>query len=457
MSDWWRYVCGVRLALLWVLVTALPAAATNGHLLHGSGAVNESLGGAGTARAFEILGTSLNPATLVAVPDQAAIDVELFAPTRRVSSEVSAGAFGPIFGPPVSLTGSTKSDRPLSVLPAIGVSHTFGPSGVRGALIVQGVAGFGVDYDASGLFLPGPSGRPVGVNPRANPILTPQPPGGYGFGHLFSEYKLMTLKASAAIPVGDAIDVGVALVPALAELQADPFPATAPVDANGDTFTSYPNTGFDKAPGFGFQVGAVLKPLAALRLGLNYSSPIWFEGFRWRVSDEGAPRRTIGFNLDYPGILGAGLSWDARSTTTVLADVRRVFYGVTSGFAKEGFAPDGAVAGFGWRDIWVVGFGVQERLARGVSLRAGYNYNTPPIPDRLSFFNVVSPAVPLHRATVGLGWEFLEHWVLNFAYFHAFQAAVSGPYQTPGGAVAGTSVTSAMYENSWSVQANYVF
>lgn len=39
-----------------LLSSALPGEATDGHVLHGSGAINESLGGAGVARAFDVLG-----------------------------------------------------------------------------------------------------------------------------------------------------------------------------------------------------------------------------------------------------------------------------------------------------------------------------------------------------------------------------------------------------------------
>lgn len=450
----WRAsrACTAAAVFAW-LIFAGAADATNGHILHGSGAVNASLGGAGTARAWELLGTALNPATLIGQRDQVTLSAEFFSPSRSLSSEVQAGAFGPQFGPPVSLSGRTRSDRELSILPAIGLSHAFEAWGVTTALIFQGIAGFGVDYDESPLFVAGANGAKL--DPRANPILTPQAPNGYGFGHIFSEYKLMTLKLAAATSVTDTLDVGLTLVPALSELQVDPFPATRPVDANGDGFASYPNTGFDKAWGFGFQVGAVWRPIEVLRLGLSYSSPIWFDEFRWKVVDEGARKRTIHFRLDYPAILGGGVAWDVLDGTTLASDVRYVFYGDTKGFDEDGFAADGAVRGFGWRDIWVFGLGVRQCLPLGIDLRAGYNFNTPPIPSRLTFFNAAAPAVPLHRLTLGAGWQPCEKWLLNFAYYHAFQEHLSGPYQSPQGPVPGTSVESEMSQHSWTLQLTY--
>jgi long-chain fatty acid transport protein len=444
------------LAALALLASSTTASATNGHLLHGSGAVNAALGGAGTARAFEVIGVGINPATLVGMRDLMALSVELFSPTRHLSSEVEEGAFGPDFGPPTTLSGRTKSDRPLSILPAIGLAYTFKESCISTALIFQGVAGFGVDYDESPLFADGSgrSGAPA-FNPDANPILTPQAPNGYGFGHIFSEYKLMTLKLAAAIPVADTVDIGVALIPALSELQVDPFPATNPVDANNDDYPSYPNTGFDKAWGFGFQLGAVWRPLDVLRLGLSYSSPIWFEEFKWGVVDEGVSRRKVSFRQDYPAILGGGFSWDALEGTTLLSDVRYVFYETTKGFDKEGFAADGSVRGFGWKDIWVFGLGIQQRVVDELNFRIGYNYNTSPIPERLAFFNVAAPAVPQHRVTLGLGWEPNESWLVNFTYYHAFEEGITGPYQSAQGPVPGTRVNSEMSEDSWTLQINY--
>ncbi|HEV3077497.1 MAG TPA: hypothetical protein VHB47_23960, partial [Thermoanaerobaculia bacterium] len=53
------------LALLGGLLGAVPAAAGNGHFLHGVGAVNDAMGGAGVALPNDTLGAlNLNPALL---------------------------------------------------------------------------------------------------------------------------------------------------------------------------------------------------------------------------------------------------------------------------------------------------------------------------------------------------------------------------------------------------------
>lgn len=415
--------------------------ATNGHILHGSGAINASLGGAGIARGFDVFGGSVNPATLVGLPEQAAVGVEIFLPDRTLASRVDAGAFGPGFGPAADMAGGTHSGSSISFLPSLAANHWLGEGGATVAVILQGIAGFGVDYAVS---------SPAG--PGANPILTPQPPGGFGFGHIFSEYKLLTLRLAGAVPVGERLNVGFAIIPAMSELQVDPFPATNPVDANTDGFPSYPNTPFDKAFGFGFQIGASYEVSDHLRLGANYSSPIWFEAFDWSVTDEASSGRRISFNLDYPAIAGVGVSYEIRPDTILVADLRGIFYSDTDGFKKEGFAADGAVAGFGWKDIWVAGAGLQFQATDRASLRMGYNYNSNPVPQRLTFFNVSSPAVVQHRISAGIGWDISDLWQANVTYYHAFEEKISGPFVGATGPIANTSVTSDLSEDSVTLQ-----
>ncbi len=428
------------------IATAGPAWATNGHVLHGSGAINASLGGAGIARAFDALGTSLNPATLVGQRNQLSISVELFAPTRSLASSVDAGAFGGQAGPPSDMAGRTRSDSPLSVLPALGGTYMLDTEWrpITVGLVMQGIAGFGVDYDPSSFS----DGEP-------NPILTEQPPNGYGFGRIFSDYKLMTFKLSAAAPITDKFAFGVAIVPAFSQLQNDPFPATTPVDDpnDGDEFPTYPDTGFSTAFGIGFQLGLTYDVSDWATVGLNYSSPLWFNNFRWSVSDEGGTERQIHFNLDYPAIAGLGTAIELSDSTVWVTDVRRIFYADTDGFDRQGFGMDAAVQGFGWKNVWVVGTGIQHAVCESLKVRIGYNYNTPAIADSNTFFNVSAPAVPLHRITAGLGWDVTDSWQVNATYYHAFEETIRGRFIHPQfGEIEGTEVNSRMYEDSFAIQ-----
>lgn len=132
-----------------------PAWATNGHFLHGTGAVHSSMGGASIGAAEDTLGAIFNnPATLADLGDfRVDFSFELFKPERTVESR--AGAF----------SGETESESDFVPIPAFGVAHR--PSGSRTThgLGVLAIAGFGVDYPQD----------------SSNPVLMPPPA---GFGHV---------------------------------------------------------------------------------------------------------------------------------------------------------------------------------------------------------------------------------------------------------------------------------
>lgn len=105
----------------------------------------------------------------------------------------------------------------------------------------------------------------------------------------------------------------------------------------------------------------------------------------------------------------------------------------------------GAVMGFGWEDILVLATGVQFQASDLLVLRAGYNFTENPIPDDQSAFNVPAPAVVQHHATLGVGFIF-ENLGIDVGYYRAFENDITGPFQTPMGAM---SVTNTMMEDSF--------
>src|SRR5215216_6551373 len=107
-------------------ITAVPAQAGNGHLLHGVGAVNSSLGGAGTGLPYAAIGSlHANPALLTKLDDYR---VEISAEGFR--DDLSATTTAPTLG---FSTHTTDSDGELGILPAIGWSyHKPGSKGAFG-------------------------------------------------------------------------------------------------------------------------------------------------------------------------------------------------------------------------------------------------------------------------------------------------------------------------------------
>ncbi len=436
MKQKWIAVCTIFLSTLAVWSGA--ANATDGHILHGNGAVNSSMGGAGIATSLDTIGViSNNPAGLEGLPGfQADISFELFKPDRTVSSDFTAVGGG---------KGSTDSESGISPIPAIGVSYKPKDSPVTYGLGVLGVGGFGVDYPQD----------------SSNPILAPQ--ASLGFGAVNANYTLLKIVPAIATTIGSKIRVGAALNADYSTLSVSPFPAAPPGSA-GYLNAAQPAGAF----GIGFQVGAQMDVTPQMTVGVAYTSPQWFEKFKWNLQSPdvltGTAKR-IRFRLDVPQIIGAGLAFRPTDRVLLALDTKWITYSNTKGFNRVGFQNDGSVAGFGWHDIFVVGVGAQFKVTPKLALRVGYNYGQNPIHDSESFFNLPAPAIVKHHATVGAGYQFGDHFGLNLAYYHAFENSITGPAISPGapfspfpaGPIAGTKVTSKMHEDSVLAQMSWKF
>ena len=108
---------GVVLALFISLAWAPGVSATDGHFLHGVGAINSAMGGVGVAGAKDdVLGALYhNPAGLMAFDGHhAALSMELFKPDRTLTATAPTQQ-GPF-------TGSQQSKSEFVPIPAFGWS-----------------------------------------------------------------------------------------------------------------------------------------------------------------------------------------------------------------------------------------------------------------------------------------------------------------------------------------------
>ena len=99
---------GLAIAGLLLLTNVPRASATDGHFLHGVGAINSAMGGAGISAPESLLGTfNLNPAGLMAFDGlRMEFSMEMFQADRTVSSSVPTPTGG-------TLSGSTQSKKSL--------------------------------------------------------------------------------------------------------------------------------------------------------------------------------------------------------------------------------------------------------------------------------------------------------------------------------------------------------
>jgi long-chain fatty acid transport protein len=417
-----------------LLFTAPPVHATDGHFLHGVGAVNSAMGGSGVAAIGDILGSFyLNPAGLhVGRGTRAALGFEMFRATRSVSSNIQG------FG---GSTTQSKSDfvpvPAFAWTTAVSDKVTVGIGGL-------GIGGFGVDYPQD----------------NTNPILAPRP---QGFGQVYSNFSLMKVSPAVAFEASDRLQLGFAFNVDWSSLAVDPFPAASPAADPGPDGT--PGTADDRAYysrataadgawGVGFQAGLIFKATDELNFGLSYASPQWFQDFEWNVMYENpnlanfGQARTITFAMDVPAVYAGGFAYD-RGKLLWTGDVRYITYSSTAGFDKAGFDATGAVQGFGWDDILVLATGLQFSPDDRLFFRGGWNYSQNPVPDEYSMFNVPAPAIVQQHATLGLGFEAVSGLHVDLAYYHVFENEISGPLYGPTGPMAGSSVGSKMYEDSF--------
>ncbi len=416
-----------------LLLMASPLHATDGHFLHGVGAVNSAMGGAGVASNADLLGAFyLNPAGLLdGEGTRVALSMELFKADRTVSSRITG------FG-----GGSTRSKSEFVPVPAFAWATAVNDKltvGVGGL----GIGGFGVDY----------------AQDNGNPILAPRP---MGFGQVFSNFGLMKVSPALAFKASEKLTLGFALNVDWASLAVDPMPTASPafdpgpdgVPMTQDDRAFYSRaTATDGAFGFGFQAGLIFNATDHVNLGLSYSSPEWFQDFEYHAVYENpnlpnfGQARSFTFALDVPAVYIGGIAVDSDRLLWT-ADAKYITYSSTAGFDQQGFDQTGAVKGFGWDDIWVLATGLQVSPSDRFSLRGGWNYSQNPVPDELSMFNVPAPAIMQNHLTLGLGFVPFQGVDVNLAYYHVFETSISGPMFGPTGAMPGSSVDSRMFEDS---------
>ncbi len=427
------------LALTAALLAAGSARAQLGPILTGIGPVNVSMGGASVAGPLDATGALYwNPATMSGLPtDEVDVGVSIIYPQTRLSSSLPAGGLGPGV-PATALSGSDRGDNGVFPIPSIGLLYK--PEGsnltVGMGLGVFLPIGFGVNYPAS----------------ISNPILTAPPPHGVGLGPVYSELEVLQLAPAASYQVTDHLSVGVEPLVNLAFLRADPGVLAAP---EGATFP--PATHERSTWGAGVQAGVYYTLDGGWRLGASVKSPQWFEDFRYQTLDAQGRPRTFTFNFDTPMIPSVGLAYSGIEHWLFAADFRYVDFHNTAGFRGSGFAPDGSVQGLGWRSIFAIALGVQYQYSEALSFRMGYTFNQNPIGDVESSFNVASPTIVQHVMYVGASYQITDQFSMSAAYTHGFENSITGPYETPLGAVPGSSVTNTLVGDSFLIGATVKF
>lgn len=393
-----KLISPVVLALLPLLLSAQA-----GHIMQGIGAENMSMGGAATAQPVDINGAlHWNPAGITVFDKRTlSVNAGLFFSAPEIKSKA------PSPGGPVS--GITKDDRGVSIMPALGFVWGSGNSRHRFGASAFGISGFGVTFPES----------------PSNPITMPQEYG--GFGRIQSDYQLLQVGFTYAYKVSSHFSIGVAPTFNYASLELAPNPLSAPDPAKG-----YPVSNDASAVGIGGQLGIFYQSGTGFKLGASFKSQQYFSHFKFENTFmDGSSAPAVQFTMNYPAILSVGAGYSRKNLDLAL-DYRWVNYANTDGFEAKGWTPTASVAGFGWKDISIVSAGLQYKGIPKLPLRAGYTYSSNPIQSELAMFSAPATAVIKNAFQFGLGFELSKQIVLNLAYHHGSSSgSTSGPLLSP--------------------------
>jgi len=360
----------------WISILGLTALAghhahaTDGYFDYGYGVQAKGIGGAGVAFPQDALAPASNPAGAAFLDNRFDIGLSYLDPDRSASGG-----------------GTTYSGNKLEnfYIPEIGYKHAVATNWDFD-LAVYGNGGMNTDYAVS------PFGEHVGV-----------------------DLEQLFVAPTLAYKINEKNAIGLAPIFALQRFKAYGL----------DPAFGVPSKGFDYSYGGGVRIGYTGKLTDRLTVGATYQSRIFttrLDKYSGLFAEQGS--------FDIPSNFALGLAVKPQKQVTVALDVERIFYSEVKAVGDSGQVqqPLGSNngPGFGWRDVTAIKTGIAYDVTKSLTLRAGYNYSTQPIPDNQTTFNVLAPAVIQHHLTSGITWRFAHNWEASAFYTHAFEQQVNG-------------------------------
>ena len=386
---------------------------SQGHMLHGVGPINSSMGGAGTGLPEDAVAALMyNPALIGAEPGvQITFSTEFF----KTAIWIDVNAYGK--------TGRGKSTPALGVVPAFGwmFRHPDQKLGLGFGLI--GVAGFQTDY-------PQQSGTIIFENTTDG-----------GFGRIFTDYNVAKIPTSLSYQVSPKLTLGVSLNVYRANLAIAPLPykvfdtvaTTTPVAPAG---TRYFPEGGNQNGRFAIsgQVGVYYKPNDMLSFGASLTTPQNYSPFKWNsyFADPTSPtygdHRTIEYDLDGPlmATFGAGIKPNAK--TSIAIDGTWTKYKGVEGFGSPGGIVNGIVQPFGWRNVFAIKLGGRYQANEKMDVRLGYSFSQMPLISKNVLTATGAPATFQNHFTAGAGIKMLPFLTLQASCYYVPRENVTGPF-----------------------------
>ncbi|MDR7191909.1 OmpP1/FadL family transporter [Luteimonas terrae] len=254
-----------------------------------------------------------------------------------------------------------------------------------------------------------------------------------------SEVEIIDFTLSGAVDITDRFSVGLGVIASRADVtlskavdfgsllaqQGVPLPFAQPQGADGLAVVQ----GDDN--GFGYILGANLRPTDNLSIGVSYRSEIDYEltgTADWTVPDNvrgvfsGSAATSVLFQdgtvfaeLTTPSILNIGAAWQVNDALMLSATYARTDWSSLREVRIQFDNPDpDSVEPFEWKDTYFAALGAEYKLSDSWKLRGGVAYDetptslehrTPRLPDANRIFY-----------SVGATWTMSDAFDVNFAY-----------------------------------------
>ncbi len=492
----WKVPCTITAA---VVLLAAPASATNGMNMEGYGPVSSALGGAGIAFDSGTAALMINPATLMLQPRATTrldvafgylgpdVSAAVRTPQGRLSATSLADAyFMPAFG---WITRKGDIAYGLGVFAQGGMGTEYGPTswladpsqGQNTALTKGLVNQSEVSVGRALVPLAYQLNERLSIGATVDLVWA-----GLDLKMAMSEAQFVDLANPQAQMSGTASGSLTQVFGALYE----PFGGTG-IRRLHHAYFDFANdsqfTGQSRGAGLGGKLGIVYEVAPNLSLGAVYHTPTAISdletsdaSMRMAVNVDvglmttGIPNdqyvdmdipvrgKITVEDFQWPATFGLGVAYGPTDAVRIVADVKRIQWSsVMEKFAMvfeaDAVPENGAFGGQelkavlyqDWEDQTVLSLGAEWQASPAVTLRAGFNHGSNPVPD--SFLNALFPAIVENHATIGLGYALGEHGSANISIMRGFNSEATNP----GNGVTVPSVTSAHAQ--WNSQLMYTY
>jgi long-chain fatty acid transport protein len=391
-----------------IIAFCSSSALAQGIVAPGAGPINRSMAGASTAAPVDFGSSYWNPANLSGLErSEFLLGSELIIPSTHFTSSLPAGAINGIL-PRQGRYGVARSDSGVIPSLATGVSFRLADdSPVTFGLGVFGFVGGNVNY----------AGNP------SIPLLSPnQPPRSFGFGPIYANAAFLALNPMVSYRVSERLSIGGGPVITSGTMSLSPAFFAAGPRREGGVLPTFPAaTNARQFWGGGFQLGVLYEVNEDWNFGFSYKSPVWQERWGFNSANPDLSPRRIGIQAEIPAIYSWGVAYKGLDRALIDVDLRYFDYANAALFGQS--VRDG---GLGWRSVFAVATGGQYALTERLTLRAGYLFNTNPIAEPVTLFNVQLPGINQHTLSLGTSLALTKDITMSAAWVHGFRNSIQG-------------------------------